>query len=1843
MQTKSILRLLAAGVFVVSSGAFAQNVTVNPGAGTYPDLKSAFDAINAGTHTGAVTVSIIGDTTEAAAPAVLNASGSGAASYTSISITPVGGRSITGAAPAGGPLIDLNGADNVTIDGLNAAGNSLTISNTTVSATSGTSTIRFIGGATGNTITNANVLGSGSMSVATNGGVIFFSTDANTPNGNDNNTISNSRIGPAGAALPTKGIYGNGSATTTAIGNSGIVVNNNDIFDYFGAAVTSAGVATGGGCNTWTITNNRFFQSATRTWTTGANHRAIDIANTTATSGAQGFTITGNTIGYAAANQSGVYALTGSTGKFVGIAFSGITGGAATTISNNTITAVSVTGVTSSGTSTASPLVGILALNGLVTTNGNVIGSQTTTGALTLSTNTTTATDVYGIYNFTVDAWTSTGNSIGGITANNAGASGAFIVFGMRANTGTTLPWTAVNNLVGGSVANSIQNNSTSTAAQVIGMLSSNAISTLRGNTIRNLTAAGGTGTGTGASVIGASFTSTTPNHTIEQNTITALSNTNAAAATTVAGIQYTGGTGNNVIQRNNINALSVASAIGIINGINISGGTNTLRNNFIRLGTDAAGADITVGAAISGINEFLGTNQVLNNSVVIFGSGVGGTANTFAFNGQQTVNTRAFQNNIFVNARGNGAGTGKHYAIRVGGSTQNPPGLTSNFNLMFTSGVGGVFGLFNAVDQADLAAWQLATGQDLNSLSANPEFVAATDLHLNAASPARNAGLVIASVVNDFDGDSRPGTNTLYDIGADEFDGIPAVVNDIAGAAFIDPTGPGVKPANVAFAPQASFVNNGTADQASVTVRYRIVDAGSTEVYNQTTTIGPVASLATVTATFPSATLPVGSYTIFARAELGTDTVPANDQISSTLTVAAPLAGTYTVGTGGDYTTLSAAGGAFQALNALGASADITLNIISDVTTETGANGLNELPAGIDVLIRPTGAARSLSGASATSLIRINGADNVTLDGSLTGGTAGAVVGGDAALRNLTIYNNATAAGTSVVQVASGATGAQNVVLRNLVVLGQDPTTTLLGIAIGGPTSGSVGTDNDNIRVENNAIRRAILGVYNAGASAANPNTGNVITRNDLTGTGTERVRRGGVLGFFHDGIEVSLNAIGGIDSNEGADAYGIALGVQDVTATVVASGGITNALVSRNRIQGITSVNTTGFSAFGIGISGGTGANTVVNNMISGVTAPSTAPDLVSGIFVVGAVGSSTRLHYNSIALTGDRGTVATQSPGFGIAISGADPAVELRNNAVSNTQIASGGGAGAQAYAIGTASTTFANLDTNYNAYFSGGAAAAGFRSGSLAVTAGTTYATLALWQAAVADDANALFADPLYVSDSDLHLQAASPAQNVATPLATVTVDIDGNARSATTPDIGADEFTPPNTPPAITGLPVTRTQGDTPAGTTAIATVTDAETAAASLAVTVNGGATATSNGVTVSGIVVDGSGNVAANIVASCSATSANFTLRVTDAGALFDEDPLAVTVLPNTPPVLAYPSATVFLNQAATVNPSSGPSDNNPPPTLAVQSLGTFTGTAAVAPVTGVVSLGNAGPFGTHTIVIRATDNCGAITDANLSVNVTPATPTSDLSIDKSSSLALAGGGLIQYTLQVGNAGPSAVTGAVVADTLPASLSGATWTCTPSGAGAACPATGSGNINAQVDLANGTSVVFAITANLPASPPGPITNTATVTVPNGTTDPNTANNSDTVTDTLELFANGFEPVAGAGVALRFDPAAPGQVQRIAVPADQLAGFARGAAAVEALSVVVGDSYAVIQVRRIGAALQLRLLTRDAAGWRIDAWQDFDAASRIEFEWSTRNDAAQRTLMTSLLRVSRGG
>jgi hypothetical protein len=195
----------------------------------------------------------------------------------------------------------------------------------------------------------------------------------------------------------------------------------------------------------------------------------------------------------------------------------------------------------------------------------------------------------------------------------------------------------------------------------------------------------------------------------------------------------------------------------------------------------------------------------------------------------------------------------------------------------------------------------------------------------------------------------------------------------------------------------------------------------------------------------------------------------------------------------------------------------------------------------------------------------------------------------------------------------------------------------------------------------------------------------------------------------------------------------------------------------------------------------------------------------------------------------------------------------------------------------------------------------------------------------------------------------------------------------------------------NKPPTIAGTAVTRTAGS-PAANAQIAAVNDAEDARASLTVTVNGAASATVNGVTVSGLSVNASGQVTASVVASCTATTTAFTLRVTDGGGLFDEATLDVTVNPNTQPTLGtYSAASATAGGGATVTPNAAPSDNGSVASLTASASG-FSGTFSGDPATGVITITNANPPGSYTVTVAATDNCGAQTTTTFSLTVSEA-----------------------------------------------------------------------------------------------------------------------------------------------------------------------------------------------------------------------------------------------------------
>lgn len=742
-----------------------------PGPTGYPSLKDAFDAVNAGTHQGTLEVDVCADSTEATS-AVLNASGSGSSSYTAMTVKPAGGapRTISGSLAA--PLVDLNGADNVTIDGLNAGGNALTLSNASTVATVGTSTIRLIEGATGNTITRTTILGSSTGAVAVATGTVLFSTST-VAGGNSNNTVSANNIGPVGATLPSKGVTGLGTAANPNVSN---VIDGNNIFDFFSPTTGVAGINVQGNNNLWTISNNRLYQTAPRTFT-GTILRYSGITLSAATGA---FTVSGNTIGFGAANGTGTTTISGSTNTFRGIDAASTSTTVLTSIQGNVISGINQT-TASTGTSTTTNFIGIMAgsTDGLIdigTVTGNSIGSLD--GSSTIVVNSTAGSgNITGIYNFSFFPTNISNNNIGSITIQGAGTTNGFR--GILINTSSSQLATFNNNTIANVTNTQVGNYA------VYGMQTISAPVNITGNVIRNLTGNSNGGTVTGSGIVVSSGTSNQPN-IIARNRVHSLSNTVTGGATgAVYAIDLTLPAQANVVERNLVHSISVASTFTTyqIYGLIIRGtspSTTTVKNNMIRLGFDAAGVAMTTPFSIVGIRDSAGTNvanSYYHNSVYIGGSNVVSPgSNTYAFNSDTVTTTRNFQNNIFWNARSNvGTGGTAHVAIRIGGTTPNPPGTTSNFNDLLADGNDGVTGVFNAAIVATLGDWQTATGQDANSFASNPQFIAPNgdattiNLHINPAVPTQveGTGLAIGSVTDDFDGDVRA-SFTPTDIGAD-------------------------------------------------------------------------------------------------------------------------------------------------------------------------------------------------------------------------------------------------------------------------------------------------------------------------------------------------------------------------------------------------------------------------------------------------------------------------------------------------------------------------------------------------------------------------------------------------------------------------------------------------------------------------------------------------------------------------------------------------------------------------------------------------------------------------------------------------------------------------------------------------------------------------------------------------------------------------------------------------------------------------------------------------------------------------------------------------------------------
>ena len=338
----------------------------------------------------------------------------------------------------------------------------LTIANTNLGATP---CIQFVNDASSNVIKYCTVT---SVENSATSGTIFFGGSTGVT-GNDNNTIDNCNVAD-GTTTPINAIYSAGQSL--AIDNSGNSITNCNISNYFNATISSAGILLNStGNNAWTISNNRFFQTATRIYTSSL---PLLSAITIGTGG--GYTISGNTIGFANSTGTGTtnvvgnsvaltgtfptaYTTTGTSNasRYIGINCAFTPGGTVSNIQGNTIAGIAL--YTSSGAGTTyGILAGIQVTAGnanIGTTTGNTIGATTGNSSLYAAT-TSAGGAVVGIYCSSVNTVTIQNNNIGAIDAvgTTTTLSGAFTGIDVA---GTGGIYSINNNNIGNTTANNIR------------------------------------------------------------------------------------------------------------------------------------------------------------------------------------------------------------------------------------------------------------------------------------------------------------------------------------------------------------------------------------------------------------------------------------------------------------------------------------------------------------------------------------------------------------------------------------------------------------------------------------------------------------------------------------------------------------------------------------------------------------------------------------------------------------------------------------------------------------------------------------------------------------------------------------------------------------------------------------------------------------------------------------------------------------------------------------------------------------------------------------------------------------------------------------------------------------------------------------------------------------------------------------------------------------------------------------------------------------------------------------------------------------------------------------------
>jgi M6 family metalloprotease-like protein len=385
-------------------------------------------------------------------------------------------------------------------------------------------------------------------------------------------------------------------------------------------------------------------------------------------------------------------------------------------------------------------------------------------------------------------------------------------------------------------------------------------------------------------------------------------------------------------------------------------------------------------------------------------------------------------------------------------------------------------------------------------------------------------------------------------------------------------------------------------------------------------------------------------------------------------------------------------------------------------------------------------------------------------------------------ATRDLTIENTSINF-PRVIRILSWGLGfppIYGVEVHNTNIINGAQTNTAISIEGNGATAGYF----NNIRIVNNSIQRASVGVSCMAVGQSGNGNGLHIEGNYINSSGALAIKKTGIHLEGVDGATVLGNKIGNFNGMHKEIDKGIWLDYGTINTTVEA-----------NEIYNLNYTGVEGAGSHGICISSGTFSNNEVkNNVIYNITGDGQSYTGTDWLFnpmgiVLSGSQSGISLYHNSINLYGNT-LNKTNAVSVGIAVgSGSSVANSFNNNVVNNLGRIGSVGHGAIGIWVQTSGAQLLNIDhNNYEVNPSG--------SGTKAVAQyATTPQNLPQWQAhlGMGKESNSLNVDPLFIANNNLMPQ--NTTLNTGVPIFGIHHDILGTPRHPIVPTIGAYEMPP----------------------------------------------------------------------------------------------------------------------------------------------------------------------------------------------------------------------------------------------------------------------------------------------------------------------------------------------------------------------------------------------------------------------------------------------------------------